>query len=125
MRAEPDRNDPQGGQHGSAGPARGRGWQRRAGVEDGPTLTHGGMKYGAGVVAARQAGASTIVDPRPYVTGTIAEALERYDVGPVLRAEGYSVGQLAELEQAIGRTSLRRRDDRPRPRPSTARSVEP
>ncbi|HET8526501.1 MAG TPA: cyclic 2,3-diphosphoglycerate synthase [Actinomycetota bacterium] len=73
-------------------------------VEDGPTLTHGGMKFGAGVVAARQAGASVIVDPRPYVTGTIAEAFERYDVGPVLPAEGYSSGQLGELEQAITAT---------------------
>ena len=45
-----------------------------------------------------------IVDPRPYVTGTIAEAFERYDVGPVLPAEGYSSGQLGELEQAITAT---------------------
>ena len=73
-------------------------------VEDGPTLTHGGMKFGAGVVAAREAGASAIVDPRPYVTGTIAEAFERYDVGPVLPAEGYSSAQLGELEQAIAAT---------------------
>ena len=73
-------------------------------VEDGPTLTHGGMKFGAGVVAARQAGASAIVDPRPYVTGTIADVFTKYDVGPVLPAEGYSRGQLAELEQAIAAT---------------------
>jgi predicted GTPase len=73
-------------------------------VEDGPTLTHGGMKYGAGVVAARRAGASEIVDPRPYVTGTIAEVFEKYDVGPVLPAEGYSDAQLGELEQAIAAT---------------------
>jgi predicted GTPase len=73
-------------------------------VEDGPTLTHGGMKFGAGVVAARQAGASVIVDPRPYVSGTIAAVFERYDVGPVLPAEGYSSAQLAELEQAIAAT---------------------
>jgi predicted GTPase len=73
-------------------------------VEDGPTLTHGGMKFGAGVVAARQAGASEIVDPRPYVTGTIAEVFWKYDVGPVLPAEGYSDAQLGELEQAIAAT---------------------
>jgi predicted GTPase len=73
-------------------------------VEDGPTLTHGGMKFGAGVVAARQAGAAEIVDPRPYVTGTIAEIFRKYDVGPVLPAEGYSAEQLGELEQAIAAT---------------------
>jgi predicted GTPase len=73
-------------------------------VEDGPTLTHGGMKFGAGVVAARLAGAAEIMDPRPYVTGTIAEIFEKYDVGPVLPAEGYSPGQLRELEQAITAT---------------------
>ena len=73
-------------------------------VEDGPTLTHGGMKFGAGVVAARQAGAAEIVDPRPYVTGTIAEIFRKYNVGPVLPAEGYSAEQLGELEQAIAAT---------------------
>ena len=73
-------------------------------VEDGPTLTHGGMKFGAGVVAARQAGAAEIVDPRPYVTGSIAEIFRKYDVGPVLPAEGYSAEQLGELEQAIAAT---------------------
>ena len=57
-------------------------------VEDGPTLTHGGMKYGAGVVAAREHGAAEIVDPRPYAEGTLAEVFDRYDVGPVLPAEG-------------------------------------
>jgi predicted GTPase len=70
-------------------------------VEDGPTLTHGGMKFGAGVVAARRFGAREIVDPRPYVTGSIREVFERYDVGPVLPAEGYSAGQLEELRKAI------------------------
>jgi predicted GTPase len=73
-------------------------------VEDGPTLTHGGMKFGAGVVAARRAGASEIVDPRPFVTGTIAEVFGKYDVGPVLPAEGYSPEQLGELERAIAST---------------------
>ena len=73
-------------------------------VEDGPTLTHGGMKYGAGTVAAQRAGAAQIVDPRPFVTGTIARVFETYDVGAVLPAEGYSPVQLAELEAAIART---------------------
>jgi predicted GTPase len=69
-------------------------------VEDGPTLTHGEMKYGAGVVAARQGGA-TIVDPRPYATGTLKETYEKYDVGPVLPAMGYSAGQLDEMREMI------------------------
>jgi predicted GTPase len=73
-------------------------------VEDGPTLTHGGMKFGAGTVAARRAGAAEIVDPRPFVTGTIADVFRKYDVGPVLPAEGYSPEQLRELELAIDRT---------------------
>ncbi|HEY8820668.1 MAG TPA: cyclic 2,3-diphosphoglycerate synthase [Dermatophilaceae bacterium] len=70
-------------------------------VEDGPTLTHGGMKFGAGVVAARAHGAAEIVDPRPWATGTIAETFLKYDVGPVLPAMGYSEGQLAEMEEII------------------------
>jgi len=73
-------------------------------VEDGPTLTHGGMKFGAGTVAANRAGAAEIVDPRPFVTGTIADVFRKYDVGPVLPAEGYSAEQLAELERAIDAT---------------------
>ena len=70
-------------------------------VEDGPTLTHGGMKFGAGVVAARAHGAAEIVDPRPWAIGTIAATFLKYDVGPVLPAMGYSQGQLAEMEQII------------------------
>jgi len=73
-------------------------------IEDGPTLTHGGMKFGAGTVAAERAGAAQIVDPRPYVSGTIAEVFDRYDVGAVLPAQGYSPAQLAELEDAIRKT---------------------
>jgi predicted GTPase len=73
-------------------------------VEDGPTLTHGGMKYGAGVVAARQYGAAEIVDPRRYAEGTLAEVLDRYDVGPVLPAEGYSAEQRYELQRTIDAT---------------------
>jgi predicted GTPase len=70
-------------------------------VEDGPTLTHGEMKFGAGVVAARTHGAAEIVDPRPWAVGTIAETFRKYDVGPVLPAMGYSDGQLAEMAQII------------------------
>jgi predicted GTPase len=70
-------------------------------IEDGPTLTHGGMKFGAGVVAARSYGATEIVDPRPWAIGSIAETFRKYDVGPVLPAMGYSDGQRAELERII------------------------
>jgi predicted GTPase len=70
-------------------------------VEDGPTLTHGGMKIGAGVVAAQRAGAAEIVDPRPWAFGSIAETFEKYDVGAVLPAMGYSDGQLAEMAKII------------------------
>jgi predicted GTPase len=70
-------------------------------IEDGPTLTHGGMTYGAGVVAARQGGAAEIVDPRALATGSIREIYTKYDIGPVLPAMGYSPGQLSELEQMI------------------------
>jgi predicted GTPase len=70
-------------------------------VEDGPTLTHGDMKYGAGVVAARAHGAAEIVDPRPWATGTIDETFRKYDVGPVLPAMGYSDEQLEEMQKTI------------------------
>ena len=70
-------------------------------VEDGPTLTHGEMKIGAGVVAAQRAGAAEIVDPRPWAFGSIAETFEKYDVGAVLPAMGYSDGQLAEMAKII------------------------
>jgi predicted GTPase len=73
-------------------------------IEDGPTLTHGEMKFGAGVVAARAHGASEIVDPRPWAMGTIDETFRKYDVGPVLPAMGYSDGQLAEMEKIIDAT---------------------
>ena len=69
-------------------------------VEDGPTLTHGEMKYGAGVVAARANGAE-VVDPRPWASGTIADTFRKYDVGPVLPAMGYSDGQLQEMEAIL------------------------
>jgi predicted GTPase len=70
-------------------------------IEDGPTLTHGEMKIGAGVVAAQRMGAAEIVDPRPWAVGTIAETFEKYDVGHVLPAMGYSDGQLDEMAKII------------------------
>lgn len=71
-------------------------------VEDGPTLTHGGMAYGAGTVAARAGGAAEIVDPRPWAVGTIAETFERFPhLGPVLPAMGYGEAQIAELSATI------------------------
>src|SRR4029079_10325049 len=70
-------------------------------IEDGPTLTHGEMKFGAGVVAARAHGAREIVDPRPWAIGTIDETFRKYDVGPVLPAWGYSEGQLDEMAKII------------------------
>lgn len=70
-------------------------------IEDGPTTTHGGMRFGAGVVAAERAGAKEIIDPRPYTVGSIADACRYYDVGPVLPALGYAPSQLRELEMTI------------------------
>jgi predicted GTPase len=71
-------------------------------VEDGPTLTHGGMPYGAGVVAARQYGAKELVDPRPFSAGTITEIYTQYPhIGPVVPAMGYSMNQIRDLEQTI------------------------
>jgi len=71
-------------------------------VEDGPTLTHGGMPYGAGTVAARQAGVAEIVDPRPFAVGSIAATFDTYPtLGSVLPAMGYGADQLAELEATI------------------------
>jgi predicted GTPase len=71
-------------------------------VDDGPTLTHGGMPYGAGLVAARNAGAATIVDPRPFAVGSIKELYARWpQLGNVLPAMGYSPVQLQELEATI------------------------
>jgi predicted GTPase len=71
-------------------------------VEDGPTLTHGEMSYGAGVVAARRAGAAELVDPRPWAVGTIKEVYEKYpNVGTLLPAMGYSDQQRADLAETI------------------------
>ena len=74
-------------------------------IEDGPTLTHGGMTYGAGVVAADKLGAADLVDPRPYAVGTIADTFAKYpDTGTLLPAMGYSDQQIADLEETINRT---------------------
>lgn len=71
-------------------------------VEDGPTLTHGGMKYGAGVVAAQKYGAKEIVDPRPYAIGTIKDTYTKYPgIGTLLPAMGYGKKQIQELEDTI------------------------
>lgn len=71
-------------------------------VEDGPTLTHGEMSFGAGVVAAEKFGASEIVDPRPWVVGKIAETYEKYpDIGALLPAMGYGDEQVTDLEKTI------------------------
>jgi predicted GTPase len=74
-------------------------------VDDGPTLTHGGMPFGAGTVAARQGGALELVDPRPFAVGSIAEVLARYPGVDSLPAMGYSPEQLAELEATINAAS--------------------
>jgi predicted GTPase len=74
-------------------------------VEDGPTLTHGGMAYGAGMIAARKFGAAEVVDPRPYAAGAIREVFDRYPhMGPVLPAMGYSDAQLRDLERTVNGT---------------------
>jgi predicted GTPase len=71
-------------------------------VEDGPTVTHGGMTYGAGTLAARQFGASEIVDPRPYAVRSIADTYVKYPrTGVLLPAMGYGDGQIRDLEETI------------------------
>jgi predicted GTPase len=76
--------------------------QRVLVVEDGPTLTHGGMPFGAGTVAAKAAGAGEIVDPRPFAVGSIATTFATYpDTGAVLPAMGYGAVQLRDLEATI------------------------
>lgn len=74
-------------------------------VEDGPTLTHGEMAYGAGVVAARRFGAMEIIDPRPYAVGSIIETYKKYPTtGAVLPAMGYGAEQMRELGETINNT---------------------
>lgn len=71
-------------------------------IEDGPTLTHGGMKFGAGVVAARRFGAALIVDPRPYAVGSLQEVFDECShLDRVLPAMGYSARQIADLAQTV------------------------
>lgn len=73
-------------------------------VEDGPTLTHGMMKYGAGIVAARKFQAAQIVDPRPYISGELIQTYRAYpDIGTLLPAMGYSEVQKRDLEETINR----------------------
>jgi predicted GTPase len=71
-------------------------------VEDGPTLTHGEMTYGAGVVAARKFGAAELVDPRPFIVGTIKDTFRQYpEIGTLLPAMGYGNKQIRDLEKTI------------------------
>jgi len=74
-------------------------------IEDGPTLTHGNMPYGAGAVIAKKLGAREMVDPRPYAVGSIKETYEKYThLGAILPAVGYGDKQIAELKATIDRT---------------------
>ncbi|NHJ87198.1 MAG: GTPase [Asgard group archaeon] len=71
-------------------------------VEDGPTLTHGGMKFGAGAVAAWKFGAKELIDPRPFAVGSIKDTFEKYNhLGIILPAMGYGKKQIDELEKTI------------------------
>lgn len=71
-------------------------------IEDGPTLTHGGMKYGAGTLAAKRFGASAIVDPRPYAVGSLSRTFREYPAtGALLPAMGYGALQVKDLERTI------------------------
>ena len=74
-------------------------------IEDGPTLTHGNMPYGAGAILSRKLGASELVDPRPYAVGSIRETFKKYShLGTILPAVGYGERQIAELKETIDRT---------------------
>jgi len=74
-------------------------------VEDGPTLTHGEMKIGAGTIASQRYGAIELVDPRPYIVGKLVETFETYkDIGILLPAMGYDEQQLRDLEETINKT---------------------
>jgi len=73
-------------------------------IEDGPTLTHGGMAYGAATIAAEKYGAQEIIDPRPYAVGTIKKIFENYPkLGKLLPAVGYSAQQIKDLEETINK----------------------
>jgi predicted GTPase len=74
-------------------------------VEDGPTLTHGEMTYGAGTVAAEKYGAANLIDPRPFTVGTISETFEKYpEIGTLLPAMGYGDEQMKDLETTINKS---------------------
>src|SRR6266516_5754680 len=74
-------------------------------VEDGPTLTHGEMTYGAAVLAAKANGAAELVDPRPFAVGAIAETFEQYPgIGTLLPAMGYGRKQMEDLRETIARS---------------------
>jgi len=74
-------------------------------VEDGPTVTHGGMAYGAGTIAAQDNGAAELVDPRRYAVGSIAETFKKFvNLGPILPAMGYGEAQVLELQETINNT---------------------
>jgi len=76
-------------------------------VEDGPTLTHGDMAYGAGYIAARRFGASEIVDPRPFAVKSIAATYEKYPMtGPILPAMGYGGAQMKDLQDTINKSDV-------------------
>ena len=71
-------------------------------IEDGPTTTHGGMPFGAGILAARQNGVGKLVDPRPWAVGEIADTFKKYpDTGPLLPAMGYGEAQIRDLEATV------------------------
>jgi predicted GTPase len=74
-------------------------------VEDGPTLTHGEMSFGAAVVAAKRAGAAELVDPRPYLVGSLKEIFDKYPhIGPLVPAMGYGDDMVADLEATVNAT---------------------
>ena len=74
-------------------------------VEDGPTLTHGEMPFGAGLIAAEKHRAAEIIDPRPFAVGTLKTLYEKYPhIGAVLPAMGYGPGQIKDLEQTIAKS---------------------
>ncbi len=76
-------------------------------IEDGPTLTYGGMAYGAGYVAARRFGAKEIVDPRPFAVKSIAATYAKYPkTGPILPAMGYGEAQMKDLEETINKSDV-------------------
>jgi len=71
-------------------------------IEDGPTLTHGDMTFGAGTIAARRYGAAEIIDPRPYLNGSLKETFEKYPhIGALLPAMGYSPAQMNDMTETI------------------------